>query len=62
MVIYTSLCLLMKFSSITGFFYFSVGQIVDTVVMNPLFGTRKKGVDMNFLHAALSRCALPGQS
>lgn len=29
------------------------GQIVDTVVMNPPFGTRKKGVDMNFLQVAL---------
>ena len=35
------------------FLYFSLGQIVDTVVMNPPFGTRKKGVDMDFLHAAL---------
>ena len=30
-----------------------VGQIVDTVVMNPPFGTRKKGADMDFLAAAL---------
>ncbi|KAK8682845.1 hypothetical protein V6N13_038927 [Hibiscus sabdariffa] len=29
------------------------GQIVDTVVMNPPFGTRKKGVDMDFLFVAL---------
>ncbi|KAI9128989.1 hypothetical protein K1719_000472 [Acacia pycnantha] len=29
------------------------GQIFDTVVMNPPFGTRKKGVDMDFLHVAL---------
>lgn len=29
------------------------GQIVDTVVMNPPFGTRKKGADMDFLAAAL---------
>lgn len=30
-----------------------VGQIVDTVVMNPPFGTRKKGADMDFLAVAL---------
>ncbi|CAE6170735.1 unnamed protein product [Arabidopsis arenosa] len=29
------------------------GQIVDTVVMNPPFGTRKKGADMEFLSAAM---------
>ncbi|RAL52475.1 unnamed protein product [Cuscuta campestris] len=29
------------------------GQIVDTVVMNPPFGTRKKGADMDFLSVAL---------
>ncbi|KAI3818162.1 hypothetical protein L1987_11965 [Smallanthus sonchifolius] len=29
------------------------GQIVDTVVMNPPFGTRKKGADMEFLSVAL---------
>ncbi|KAI3862417.1 hypothetical protein MKX03_013660 [Papaver bracteatum] len=29
------------------------GQIVDTVVMNPPFGTRKKGADMNFLAVAM---------
>ncbi|KAJ4708477.1 methyltransferase-like protein 5 [Melia azedarach] len=29
------------------------GQIVDTVVMNPPFGTRKKGADMDFLRVAL---------
>ncbi|TXG61417.1 hypothetical protein EZV62_012780 [Acer yangbiense] len=29
------------------------GQIVDTVVMNPPFGTRKKGADMDFLYVAL---------
>ncbi|KAL6331228.1 hypothetical protein AAG906_009656 [Vitis piasezkii] len=29
------------------------GQIVDTVVMNPPFGTRKKGADMDFLAVAL---------
>ncbi|XP_056859295.1 uncharacterized protein LOC108842503 isoform X3 [Raphanus sativus] len=28
-------------------------QIVDTVVMNPPFGTRKKGADMEFLSAAM---------
>ncbi|KAH1057184.1 hypothetical protein J1N35_035249 [Gossypium stocksii] len=28
-------------------------QIVDTVVMNPPFGTRKKGIDMDFLFVAL---------
>lgn len=31
----------------------SVGPIVDTVVMNPPFGTRKKGADMDFLSMAL---------
>ncbi|RWR73457.1 methyltransferase-like protein 5 [Cinnamomum micranthum f. kanehirae] len=30
-----------------------VGKMVDTVVMNPPFGTRKKGSDMDFLVAAL---------
>ncbi|KAF8036291.1 hypothetical protein BT93_C2116 [Corymbia citriodora subsp. variegata] len=30
------------------------GQIVDTVVMNPPFGTRKKGADMEFLRVALA--------
>lgn len=30
-----------------------LGQIVDTVVMNPPFGTRKKGADMDFLRVAL---------
>ncbi|KAI4380704.1 hypothetical protein MLD38_006866 [Melastoma candidum] len=29
------------------------GQVVDTVIMNPPFGTRKKGADMDFLRAAL---------
>ncbi|KAF5957061.1 hypothetical protein HYC85_004286 [Camellia sinensis] len=29
------------------------GPIVDTVVMNPLFGTGKKGADMDFLFATL---------
>ncbi|GLU09901.1 hypothetical protein SLE2022_267360 [Rubroshorea leprosula] len=30
------------------------GQTVDTVVMNPPFGTRKKGADMDFLFVALN--------
>ncbi|CAH8357175.1 unnamed protein product [Eruca vesicaria subsp. sativa] len=30
-----------------------LGQVVDTVVMNPPFGTRKKGADMEFLSAAM---------
>ncbi|CAN0900116.1 rRNA N6-adenosine-methyltransferase METTL5 [Linum grandiflorum] len=30
-----------------------LGCVVDTVVMNPPFGTRKKGADMDFLSAAL---------
>ncbi|BBN10858.1 rRNA N6-adenosine-methyltransferase METTL5 [Marchantia polymorpha subsp. ruderalis] len=29
------------------------GPVVDTVVMNPPFGTRRKGADMEFLAAAL---------
>ncbi|KAF3643824.1 Methyltransferase-like protein 5 [Capsicum annuum] len=29
------------------------GQIVETVVMNPPFGTRRKGADMNFLSLAM---------
>uniref|UniRef100_A0A7N0TJC2 Methyltransferase-like protein 5 n=1 Tax=Kalanchoe fedtschenkoi TaxID=63787 RepID=A0A7N0TJC2_KALFE len=29
------------------------GQIIDTVVMNPPFGTRRKGADMDFLQRAL---------
>lgn len=44
-----------------------VGPVVDTVVMNPPFGTRRKGADMEFLSAALQVafpvmqhvCALP---
>lgn len=28
-------------------------EVVDTVVMNPPFGTRKKGADMDFLSVAL---------
>ncbi|XP_052200640.1 uncharacterized protein LOC127807016 isoform X2 [Diospyros lotus] len=30
------------------------GPVVDTVVMNPPFGTRKKGADMGFLSVALN--------
>ena len=30
-----------------------VGQIVETVVMNPPFGTRRKGADMDFLSSAM---------
>lgn len=30
-----------------------IGRVVDTVVMNPPFGTRKKGADMEFLSAAM---------
>ncbi|OMO58196.1 methyltransferase-like protein 5 [Corchorus olitorius] len=29
------------------------GQMVDTIVMNPPFGTRKKGADLDFLSVAL---------
>ncbi|KAK9142673.1 hypothetical protein Syun_012073 [Stephania yunnanensis] len=29
------------------------GQFIDTAIMNPPFGTRKKGADMNFLSVAL---------
>ncbi|KAL2631282.1 hypothetical protein R1flu_015968 [Riccia fluitans] len=29
------------------------GPVVDTVIMNPPFGTRRKGADMEFLSAAL---------
>uniref|UniRef100_I1J7Z6 Methyltransferase-like protein 5 n=1 Tax=Glycine max TaxID=3847 RepID=I1J7Z6_SOYBN len=29
------------------------GRIVDTVIMNPPFGTRKKGADLDFLSVAL---------
>lgn len=35
------------------FLFSCIGKIVDTVVMNPPFGTRKKGVDMDFLSVAL---------
>lgn len=31
-------------------------RLFDTVVMNPPFGTRKAGVDMDFLAAALAAC------
>ena len=31
----------------------SLGRIVDTVIMNPPFGTRKKGADLDFLSVAL---------
>lgn len=29
------------------------GPTIDTIVMNPPFGTRKKGADMDFLSSAL---------
>lgn len=29
------------------------GQVIDTVIMNPPFGTRQKGVDVEFLSVAL---------
>lgn len=32
---------------------FSLGPVVDTVIMNPPFGTRKKGADLDFLSGAL---------
>lgn len=32
---------------------FCIDRIVDTVVMNPPFGTRRKGADMDFLFVAL---------
>lgn len=32
---------------------FCIDRIVDTVVMNPPFGTRRKGADMDFLLVAL---------
>jgi hypothetical protein len=35
---------------------------VDTVVMNPPFGTRKKGADMGFLRAALGVAKMAGLS
>lgn len=31
----------------------SPGPIVDTVIMNPPFGTRKKGADLDFLSVAM---------
>lgn len=40
------------FSSIV-FLLLDLGQVVDTVVMNPPFGTRKKGADMDFLCVSL---------
>lgn len=36
-----------------GYLVFSLGQTVDTVIMNPPFGTRKKGADLDFLCVAL---------
>lgn len=38
-----------------SFFSVSIwsGQVVDTIVMNPPFGTRRKGADMEFLSVAL---------
>ncbi|XP_038889166.1 rRNA N6-adenosine-methyltransferase METTL5 [Benincasa hispida] len=33
------------------------GQVVDTIVMNPPFGTRRKGADMEFLSAALKHAS-----
>ena len=40
-------------SILTTSIFVWLGQIVDTVVMNPPFGTRKKGADMDFLFKAL---------
>ncbi|RYR07439.1 hypothetical protein Ahy_B05g074786 isoform A [Arachis hypogaea] len=37
----------------TIFLVHTLGQIVDTVIMNPPFGTRKKGADLDFLNVAL---------
>lgn len=34
-------------------FILNIGSVVDTVVMNPPFGTRIKGADMDFLSVAL---------
>lgn len=34
-------------------FSFDVGKTIDTIVMNPPFGTRRKGADMDFLSMAL---------
>lgn len=50
--LFLNLKFLRFFSSSYGFNTFS-GQIVDTVVMNPPFGTRKKGADIDFLFVAL---------
>ena len=33
-------------------------QGVDTVVMNPPFGTRRKGADIEFLRVGLQACTL----
>lgn len=35
------------------FLPFFIGQIIDTIVMNPPFGTRRKGADMDFLAISL---------
>eukprot|EP00300_Choanocystis_sp_HF-7_P008398 c15880_g1_i4.p2 GENE.c15880_g1_i4~~c15880_g1_i4.p2 ORF type:complete len:145 (+),score=45.97 c15880_g1_i4:282-716(+) len=32
------------------------GKFVDTVVMNPPFGTRNKGIDSTFVETAISMC------
>ena len=33
--------------------WYCLGPIVDTVIMNPPFGTRKVGADLDFLSVAL---------
>ena len=50
--------LLLRFSS-SSLDPFSA-EVVDTVVMNPPFGTRQKGADMNFLSVALKVSAGTG--
>ncbi|KAK6941492.1 hypothetical protein RJ641_026869 [Dillenia turbinata] len=38
---------------VTSLLLLNAGQVVDTVVLNPPFGTCRKGADMNFLSVAL---------
>lgn len=38
---------------VTATYDLSIDRTIDTVVMNPPFGTRKKGADMDFLSVAL---------
>ncbi|XLR00576.1 hypothetical protein S83_066774 [Arachis hypogaea] len=43
----------LRWRGLYDFLVHTLGQIVHTVIMNPPFGTRKKGADLDFLNVAL---------